>query len=100
MRDTDTVTQDLQFIMEAAPGGRPEDVLHVLLGDVYGEMGNLQAARGEYDQVTGASALAAEQVKLRMTELQTGAISPASIGAVRAGTGTQCAMCHAPGSDN
>ncbi len=43
MRDNNAVTEDLQFILDTAPGGRPEDVLHVLLGDVYAETGNLQA---------------------------------------------------------
>jgi len=100
MRDTNAVTDDLKFIMNAAPGGRPEDVIHVMLGDVYAEMGDLKSARGEYALVSGASAFAAEQSKLRLADLQKGTpISPASIGMVRAGTGT-CAMCHAPGTDN
>ena len=34
MRDNNAVTEDLRFIIDTAPGGRPEDVLHVLLGDV------------------------------------------------------------------
>jgi hypothetical protein len=97
MRDNNAVTEDLQFILDSAPGGRPEDVLHVLLGDVYAEMGNLEATRKEYGLVTGASAFAAEQVKMRMDQ---GSVSPASIASVRSGTGTRCAMCHAPGTDN
>ena len=97
MRDNDAVTEDLRFILDTAPGGRPEDVLHVLLGDVYAEMGDFKAARTEYEQVTGASAFAAEQAKLRLKD---GAASPAAITQVRMGTGTRCAMCHAPGTDN
>ena len=100
MRDTDAVTEDLKFILDRAPGGRPEDMLHLLLGDVYAEVGKLDIARDEYSQVTGASAFAAEQVKARMADLENGAISPASIGQVRAVTGSGCAMCHAPGTDN
>lgn len=100
MRDTNAVTEDLRFILDTAPGGRPEDVLHVLLGDVHAEMGDLKAARAEYDQVTGASAFAAEQVKARLADLPKGAIPQASITQVRMGTGTRCAMCHAPGADN
>ncbi|MES1263058.1 MAG: hypothetical protein ABUL69_01800, partial [Peristeroidobacter soli] len=99
MRDTKAVIEDLEFIMDTAPGGRPEDIIHVMLGDVYAETNNLKAARNEYAQVTGASAFAVEQSKLRLAELGKGPISPASIAAVRAGTGT-CAMCHAPGTDN
>ncbi|MES1262875.1 MAG: hypothetical protein ABUL69_00870, partial [Peristeroidobacter soli] len=83
-----------------APGGRPEDVIHVLLGDVYAEVDDLKAARAEYVQVSGASAFAAEQVKMRLADLEKGAIAPASIAQVRMGTGTACAMCHAPGTDN
>jgi hypothetical protein len=97
MRDSNAVTEDLQFVLDTAPGGRPEDVLHVLLGDVYAEMGNLPGARAEYQQVTGASAFAAEQAKLR---LKAGTVSPEAITLVRMGTGTRCAMCHAPGTDN
>ena len=97
MRDNNAVTEDFRHILDTAPGGRPEDVLHVLLGDVYAEVGDLKAARGEYEQVTGASAFAAEQAKLR---LKGGPVSPEAIAAVRMGAGTQCAMCHAPGTDN
>jgi hypothetical protein len=100
MRDTKAVTEDLRFVLDTAPGGRPEDVVHVLLGDVYAEVGNLEAARSEYGQVTGASAFAAEQRRLRLADLEKGAISPASIALVRVGTGTRCAMCHAPGTDH
>jgi hypothetical protein len=97
MRDTNAVTEDLKFILDTAPGGRPEDVLHVLLGDVYAETGNLEAARAEYRQVSGASAFAAEQAQLR---LKGSAVSAADIAQVRMGTGTRCVMCHAPGTDN
>jgi hypothetical protein len=100
MRDTDAVTEDLQFILDHAPGGRPESMLHLMLGDVYAEVGKLEAAREEYSQVTGASAFAAEHAKSRLAELQNGAISPASIGQVRAVTGSGCALCHAPGTDD
>jgi hypothetical protein len=74
--------------------------MHVLLGDVLAETGDLKAARTEYEQVSGASAFAAEQVKVRLADLEKGSISADSIAAVRSGTGTRCAMCHAPGSDN
>jgi len=97
MRDTPAVIEDLEHILDTAPGGRPEDVLHVLLGDVYAETGNPQAARAEYQQVTGASAFAAEQARLRLKQET---VSPESITLVRMGTGTRCAMCHAPGTDN
>jgi hypothetical protein len=96
MRDTPAVIEDLDFILDTAPGGRLEDVLHVLLGDVYAETGNFDAARAEYTQVTGASAFAAEQAAARLKD---GAVSPAAIALVRQGTGTNCAMCHAPGTD-
>jgi hypothetical protein len=96
MRDTKAVTEDLQFILDTAPGGRAEDVLHVMLGDVYAEVGDLPSARKEYAEVTGASAFAARQVKLRAGQ---DTIAPAAIAAVRMGTAT-CAMCHAPGVDN
>ena len=97
MRDTPAVTEDLKFILDTAPGGRAEDVLHVLLGDVYSETGNPDAARAEYTQVTGASAFAAEQAKSR---LKSGTVSPDAIARVRMGTGTRCTMCHAPGTDD
>jgi hypothetical protein len=97
MRDSNAVTEDLRFILDTAPGGRPEDVLHVLLGDVYAEMGDLESARAEYGQVSGASAFAAEQARLRLKD---GKVSPEAIAQVRMGTGTRCAMCHAPGTDH
>ncbi len=100
MRDTNAVIEDLRFILDAAPGGRQQDVLHVMLGDVYAEMGDLKTARVEYDAVNGASAFAAEQVKARYVDLEKGAIPASSIAIVRSGTGSNCAMCHAPGTDN
>lgn len=100
IRDTAAVVEDLNFVMETAPGGRPEDVLHVLLGDVYAETGDLKAARREYDLVTGASGFAAEQARSRLNDLKKGGVSPSSIALVRAGTGHRCVMCHAPGTDN
>lgn len=100
MRDNDAVTEDLRFVLDTAPGGRAEDVVHVLLGDVYAETGKLDDARKEYSQVSGASAFAAEQVKLRLAALTKGTIRHDDIVAVRMGTGTRCAMCHAPGTDN
>lgn len=100
MRDTDAVISDLQFILDTAPNSRPQDVLHLMLGDVHAEMGSPDKAKSEYTQVTGASAFAAEQVKLRLAELAKGAVSPASIAQVRAITGSGCVMCHAPGKDN
>ena len=99
MRDNEAVIEDLRFIMNVAPGGRPEDVIHVLLGDVLAETGKLPQARAEYQQVTGASAFAAEQVKLRLADLAKGSVRPENIAAVRMGTAT-CAMCHTPGKDN
>ena len=87
IRDNAAVTEDLQFVLDAASSPRPEDVLHVLLGDVYAETGKLDAARLEYEQVTGASRFAAEHAKSRLDELKKGAISPAAIVAVRSGTG-------------
>jgi hypothetical protein len=100
MRDNDAVTEDLRFILDTGPGGRREDVLHVLLGDVYAETGKLDAARAEYAQVGHASAFASEQAKLRLADLAKGAVAPDHIAAVRMGTGTRCAMCHAAGTDD
>jgi hypothetical protein len=100
MRDSDAVIEDLQFILDNATNPRAEDVLHVMLGDVYAETGKPDAARGEYGHVTGASSFAAEQVKLRFVDLGKGAIAPASIAHVRESTGSRCVTCHAAGIDN
>jgi hypothetical protein len=97
MRDNNAVIDDLQFILDAAPGGRAEDVLHVLLGDVYAETGKLADARAEYAQITGASSFAADEARSRLKD---GPPAPEAITRVRMGIGTRCAMCHAPGTDN
>ena len=75
-------------------------MLHVLLGDVLAETGDLKGARAEYMQVSGASAFAAEQVKMRFADLEKGAIRAGAFAEVRSGTGSRCVMCHAPGTDN
>lgn len=97
LRDNTAVTEDLQYALDAAAGGRAEDVLHIMLGDVLAELGDMKAARREYSQVSGASTFAAEQAKLRMRK---DTIPAELISAVRIGTGTRCAMCHAPGTDD
>lgn len=95
MRDTPAVIEDLRKILEKAPGGRPEAVIHVLLGDVYAETGDFPSARTEYKQVSGASAFAFEQAQSRLKD---GKATPEAITLVRMGIGN-CAMCHAPGTD-
>lgn len=101
LRDTAAVLEDLNFVLDTSPGGRPEDVLHVLLGDVHAETGQRDAARREYEQVSGASRFAAEQAQLRLDAFKRGdSVAPAVIAQVRAGLGARCVMCHAPGSDN
>lgn len=100
IRDTAAVLEDLNFVMDASPGGRPEDVLHLLIGDVYAETGRPDQARREYELVTGASNFAAEQSHSRLAALKKGAVTPADITLVRTGTGYRCVMCHAPGTDN
>jgi len=100
LRDSQAVMHDLEFIINHAPGGRPEDVIHLLLGDVHAELGDLGAAAAEYGQINGASAFALEQARSRIDELKRGAISSDSIARVRATAGIDCATCHAPGADN
>jgi len=48
------------------------------------------------DRATFESRFAAEQAKLRLSQ---DSVPPAAISLVRQGTGTRCAMCHAPGTD-
>ena len=100
LRDSRAVIQDLEFIIDNAPGGRPEDVIHLLLGDVHAELGELSAAAAEYRMINGASAFALGEARSRIDELKRGAISSASIARVRATSGLDCATCHAPGADN
>ena len=100
MRDTDAVVEDLRFILDYTTNPRAEDVLHVMLGDVYAETGKPDAARGEYGYVTGASSFAAEQAKFRFVDLGKGAVAPESIAKVRESTGSRCVTCHAAGIDN
>ncbi|HET9862008.1 MAG TPA: hypothetical protein VFP37_01085 [Steroidobacteraceae bacterium] len=100
MRDTNAVIEDLQAILDTVPGGRYDDVLHVMLGDVYAETGDPESARAEYAQVVGASAFAAGQARSRLAALEKGAVDPADIAMVRMGTGARCHMCHAPGTDD
>ena len=99
MRDTDAVIEDLRFILDNATSPRAEDMLHVLLGDVYAEIGKPDAARGEYRQVAGASSFAADEVKLlrRSRERRGRACIHRK---VRQSTGSNCAACHAAGTDN
>lgn len=95
LRSHANVVEDLNFLIDAAPGGRAEDVLHVLLGDVYAENGDLKSAQREYEWIGGASQLAAGLKDSRLRQLAAGGVPASDMAAVRGVLGSQCTMCHA-----
>jgi tetratricopeptide (TPR) repeat protein len=100
VRDTPIVIEDLNYLVEEVPGSRAEAMLHLLLGDVYAETGQLAAAGREYALVSRAYRFPAEQAQARVQALeQSEGIPPADIGRVRGALTFECAACHGRGTD-
>ncbi len=99
-RDTSLVMGDLTYIVREVPGSRAEAMLHLLRGDLYAEMGQLQDAAREYESISRAYRYPAEQARSRLQSLkQAEPISPAEIGSARGALTYACAACHARGTD-
>ncbi len=94
-RDTAALIDDLTFLSKAGAGSRSGDMEHVLLADVYAEIGKTDEARREYLAATKRPASAVRDlVQSRLAALDQGVVPGSEIARLRGELGN-CLMCHA-----
>ena len=94
-RDTPALVDDLTFLAKVGGGSRSGDIEHVLLGDVYAEIGKVDEARREYLAATKRPASAARDlVQSRLAALGQGVVPASEITTLRGDLGN-CLLCHA-----
>ena len=92
-RDTAALIDDLTFLAKVGGGSRSGDMEHVLLGDVYAEIGKADEARREYLAATKRPASAVQDlVQSRLSALDQG-VPRSEITKLRGELGN-CLMCH------
>jgi cytochrome c-type biogenesis protein CcmH/NrfG len=93
-RDTAALIEDLKFLSAAGAGSRSGDIEHLMLGDLYAELGQADAARTEYAAAArrpGSPVKA--QVQDRLTALAEGRFPTEEVTRLRSAIG-DCVMCH------
>ena len=97
VRNTPKVIEDLSLLVRVAEvsNQRAADSLHIMLGDVYFETGQMDLARSQYEAATAASSATKDKAQSRLDALRSGTAPMADIMSFRSGIGTNCTMCHA-----
>ena len=86
--------EDLDFLIRIAGAGRPGDYLHIMRGDLYFELGNLDLAKDQYEIAAKSASPAAAEANARLTELTQGGVDVTDIRKLRSAAGANCTMCH------
>ena len=94
VRSDAAVEDDLTFLKTVATGTRAEDVLSLLLADLYLEAGRRQDAQRQYEGITARSSFARDQADKRLVAMQKQQMPTADIARLRANLGRQCTLCH------
>ena len=93
-RDTPALLDDLTFLAKVGGGSRSGDMEHVLLGDVYAEIGKADEARREYLAAAKRPASAVRDlVQSRLAALDQRAVPTSEITKLRGELGN-CLLCH------
>jgi uncharacterized membrane protein len=97
VRNTSKVIEDLSMLVRVAEvsNQRAADSLHIMLGDVYFETGQMDLARSQYEAATAASSATKDKAQSRLDAMRAGTAPTADIMSFRSGIGTNCTMCHA-----
>src|SRR5262249_51916458 len=94
LRNHAAEAEDLDFLIKVAGGSRPGDYLHILRGDLYFELGQIDLARSQYEVAGKSASPAAAESKARLTALTQGGVAAADIKKLRSAAGANCVMCH------
>lgn len=96
VRSVPQAEEDLKFLTTVSEGGRSGDMIHLLLADLYFEVGRTEEARVQYEAARRRPASAVrEQVASRLAALEKGSFPAADVAAVRGRLAGDCLMCHA-----
>jgi predicted Zn-dependent protease len=97
IRDTSKVIDDLSILIQAAKDSnqRAVDWLHIMLGDIYFETGQIGPAKAQYEAAAIDSSVTRDQAQSRLEALHGGSAPSAEIMRLRSGLGSNCTMCHA-----
>jgi len=95
MRKPDAIADDLTFLASVAEGSKAGDMVHLMLGDLYAEIGRKDEARLQY-QAAGRrpASQIREQAAARTASLAAGTVPAADVSRVRGALATNCTMCH------
>jgi len=96
MRELPAIENDVRFLIEAAGKSRPAAMLHVLLGDIYAELGRKDLAQREYRAAPDRFEPVAALAGTRLTALLEAGVPAADIAELRGALSTRCTLCHAP----
>ena len=96
VRNTPKVIEDLSVLVRVAEvsNQRAADSLHIMLGDVYFETGQMDLARSQYEAAAAASSATKDKAQSRLDALRAGTAPMAEIVSFRSSIGTNCTMCH------
>jgi tetratricopeptide (TPR) repeat protein len=94
LRNHAAEAEDLDFLIKVAGRSRPGDYLHILRGDLYFELGQLDLARSQYQIASKSASPAATEAMERLTALTQGGVAATDIKKIRSAAGANCAMCH------
>jgi hypothetical protein len=95
-RDTPALIDDMTLLAAAGEGGRSGDMEHLLLADLYAEIGKADEARREYRAAARRPASALKEVvQSRLVALEQGGVPLSVITRQRMDSQTKCVNCHA-----
>jgi hypothetical protein len=96
LRNNTKVVEDLKFLTVAATGSRAGDMVHVMLGDFFAEIGRPDDARREYEAAGRRPASAARDLAAgRVSALAGSGVPPDQIATLRGAPSNDCVFCHA-----
>lgn len=88
----EAVEADLKHLIALSEGSRQADVLHVILGDLRAENGDVAGAQAEYAVAARPASKVREMGSARLAAAPTAS----EIARLRSEIGRNCVMCHAP----
>lgn len=94
LRNHAAEAEDLDFLIRIAEGSRSGDYLHIMRGDLYFELGQLDLARNQFEMAGKPASPATTEAKARLNALTQGGVPLMDIKKLRSAAGANCTMCH------
>jgi len=94
LRNNAAEAEDLDFLIKTAGRSRSGDYMHIMRGDLYFELGQVDLAKSQYEIASKSASPAAAEATERLTALTLGGVATTDIKKLRSVAGAQCALCH------